>query len=93
MHWNHRVIEFETEGDGKYWEIHEVYYEDGLPAAYAEGPAAVRWFAQDSNPGPEWILAQMKKATEAPILKASDFKGFKDEDELDDEDNEGKPCV
>lgn len=72
MTWNHRVIQHEENGET--WRaIHEVYYDgDGVPWAYTENPTPVQWSEGDA---PNWILDQMRKALEAPVLREADFVG------------------
>ncbi|MDN7700036.1 hypothetical protein QZM15_16320 [Burkholderia sp. AU44665] len=72
MIWNHRVIEHEANGE-KWRSIHEVYYDDtGVPWAYTENPTPVQWSEGDN---PTWILDQMHKALDAPVLRETDFVG------------------
>lgn len=70
MRWNYRIIQFMHE-DEPYLRIHEVYYdEEGKPRAYAQGAASV---GSESISGMGLVIAQMKRALEMPILKATDF--------------------
>lgn len=70
--WNHRVIEF-ADTDGTPWQqIHEVHYdEDGKPVAYTEEATPVMGANKEEL---LWVLDQMRRAVEAPVLIERDFQ-------------------
>jgi len=70
MSWNHRILAHK-DGEGMYFQIHEVYYDDdGKPDGYTANGASV---GAESIKGINWILDKMKKCANKPILLADDF--------------------
>lgn len=67
--WNHRVIAHK-DPDGDYFlQIHEVYYTD-VPKGYTENGISV---GSDTIFGIRWVLKEMEKCLEKPILSAENF--------------------
>lgn len=70
MSWNHRILAHK-DGDGMYFQIHEVYYDkDGKPDGYTANGVSV---GAESLDGINWVLDKMKECTNKPILLADDF--------------------
>ena len=70
MTWNHRIIEHEDE-DGKYYRIHEVYYDQGGELrSYAVGGATVEGEDLEEI---DWVLEKMAECTKKPTIPAADF--------------------
>lgn len=77
--WNHRIVEFEHDGE-RVRAIHEVYYDaNGKPIAFAERPAAIVWEGDGTRltdvhhkPAHEQ-LCQLGRALCLPVLRAADF--------------------
>jgi len=70
MSWNHRILAHK-DGDGMYFQIHEVYYDkDGKPDGYTANSVSV---GAESLDGINWVLDKMKECTNKPILLADDF--------------------
>jgi hypothetical protein len=72
--WNHRILATEySNGLGHtelYFQIHEVYYDDqGLPYTHTINPIPV---AAESMEELNWVLGEMQKATQKPILWAGE---------------------
>lgn len=75
MSWNYRVMEFEDEIEGKYYEIKEVYYNrDGTLMGYCDASVSGRSFGDIIS-----TLDMMKTDAHKSVLKPSDFKGESDE--------------
>jgi hypothetical protein len=75
MPWNYRVMEFEDEIEGKYYEIKEVYYNrDGSLMGYCDASVSGGSFGDIIN-----TLDMMKEDAHKAILKPSDFKSDKDD--------------
>ena len=70
MSWNHRVLAHK-EGDEIYFQIHEVYYDEGgLPNGYTSNGVSV---GGDNLDDINWVLDKMIECTSKPILLAYDF--------------------
>ena len=68
--WNHRVLA-QTEGDGIYFQIHEVYYDnEGKPDGFTKDGISV---GGDSLESLSWVLERMKECLDKPVLSYSDF--------------------
>lgn len=75
MSWNYRVMEFEDEIEGKYYEIKEVYYNrDGTLMGYCNASISGGSFKDVID-----TLTVMKADAAKGVLKPSDFKGESDE--------------
>jgi len=82
MSWNYRVMEFEDEVGGKYYEIKEVYYNrDGSLMGYCDACVSGESFSDIIS-----TLDMMKTDAHKAILKPSDFEGEQDDEstEMDD---------
>ena len=68
--WNHRVVVMTEENDGDpLFEVREVFYnDDGVPIGHGE-PSVM----SDTMEGLSWVIDQMKKALDQPVLKPQDF--------------------
>jgi len=64
MGWNHRILAREHEGE-VYFNIHEVYYKDGIPDGYTANPISV---GGESIKSIRWTLNKMKECLKKPIL-------------------------
>lgn len=74
MSWNYRVMEFEDEIEGKYYEIKEVYYNrDGSLMGYCDASVSGGSFGDIVS-----TLDMMKTDAHKSVLKPSDFKGESD---------------
>ena len=70
MSWNHRILAHK-DGEGMYFQIHEVYYDKGGNAdSYTAKGVSV---GAESLEGINWVLDKMKECTNKPILLADDF--------------------
>ena len=70
MSWNHRILAHK-DGEGMYFQIHEVYYDkDGNADSYTANGVSV---GAESLDGINWVLDKMKECTNKPILLADDF--------------------
>ena len=70
MSWNHRILAHK-DGEGMYFQIHEVYYDkDGNADSYTANGVSV---GAESLEGINWVLDKMKECTNKPILLADDF--------------------
>jgi hypothetical protein len=70
MSWNHRILAHK-DGEGMYFQIHEVYYDkDGNADSYTAKGVSV---GDESLEGINWVLDKMKECTNKPILLADDF--------------------
>jgi len=68
--WNHRVLA-QREGDGIYFQIHEVYYDnEGKPDGFTKEGISV---GGDSLESLSWVLERMKECLDKPVLSYSDF--------------------
>lgn len=75
MSWNYRVMEFEDEIEGKYYEIKEVYYNrDGTLMGYCDASISGGSFKDVID-----TLTVMKADAAKGVLKPSDFKGESDD--------------
>lgn len=73
-HWNCRVIASEHD-DGETWfEVHEVYYVNGLPRSRAETPSSICWSSEDGTDGGERRLEQLREALRKPPLTDADLR-------------------
>ena len=71
MSWNYRVMEFEDEIEGKYYEIKEVYYNrDGSLMGYCDACVGGGSFGDIIH-----ILDMMKTDANKSVLREEDFKG------------------
>jgi hypothetical protein len=69
MSWNYRVMEFEDEFEGKYYEIKEVYYNrDGTLMGYCDASVSGGSFSDIIG-----TLDAMKTDAHKTVLKPSDF--------------------
>ena len=69
MTWNHRVVRFEDEEMGEYYEIKEVFYkEDGSLSGYSEATILA-----DTFEGLHEQLDMFKRATSKPVLNEFEF--------------------
>lgn len=69
MSWNYRVMEFEDEIEGKYYEIKEVYYNrDGTLMGYCDASVSGGSFKDVID-----TLTVMKADAAKGVLKPSDF--------------------
>ena len=74
MSWNYRVMEFEDEFEGKYYEIKEVYYHrDGTLMGYCDAIVSGESFSCIVK-----TLDMMKSDIHKSVLKPSDFEGEQD---------------
>lgn len=73
-HWNCRVIETSLPEGERWYEVHEVHYEQGKPIGYATSPATLCWSSEDDSGGGLHRLEQLREALRKPVLKESDFK-------------------
>ena len=80
MSWNYRVMEFEDEIEGKYYEIKEVYYNrDGTLMGYCDASVSGGSFGDIIS-----ALDMMKTDAHKSVLKPSDFEGESDENTIRD---------
>lgn len=78
MHWNHRVFEKTDYFGEKYFEIHEVYYnDDGTINGFTVNPIAPMGISVDDL---KWALAHMIKCLDNPILRENDIECINYED-------------
>ncbi|MFA5558172.1 MAG: hypothetical protein WDA59_01745 [Methanofastidiosum sp.] len=71
MHWNYRIVHFETD-IGDYYDLHEVYYdEDGTPFARTSDGKAYGETVEEVIEVLEMMLSDAKKA---PVLEDKDIK-------------------
>jgi len=76
MSWNYRVMEFEDEVGGKYYEIKEVYYNrDGSLMGYCDASVSGGSFSDIIS-----TLDMMKTDAHKAVLKPSDFEGEQDDE-------------
>lgn len=69
MSWNYRVVRFENEDMGEYFEIKEVFYnKDGGLAGYSEAS-----IFSDTYDGLFEVIDLMKAATAKPVINEADF--------------------
>jgi len=69
MSWNYRVMEFDDEIEGKYYEIKEVYYNrDGSLMGYCDATVGGGSFGDVIS-----VLDAMKQDAHKSVLKPSDF--------------------
>ena len=74
MSWNYRIMEFEHEIEGKYYEIKEVYYNrDGSLLGYCDACVSSGSVGDVIK-----LLDMMKEDCARGVLKPSDFKGESD---------------
>jgi hypothetical protein len=73
-HWNCRVIETPLPEGERWYEVHEVHYEQGRPIGYAASPATLGWSSEDEPGAGSRRLEQLRTALCKPVLKESDFK-------------------
>jgi hypothetical protein len=74
MTWNHRVVRFNDEEMGEYFEIKEVFYDkEGNPNGYSEAS-----IMSDSFEGLHEQIEWFKTATSKPIINEAEF--FKPKD-------------
>jgi len=74
MSWNYRVMEFEDEFEGKYYEIKEVYYNrDGTLMGYCDASVSGGSFGDIIH-----TLDAMRTDAHKTVLKPSDFEGESD---------------
>jgi hypothetical protein len=74
MTWNHRVVRFNDEEMGEYFEIKEVFYDkNGNPTGYSEAS-----IMSDSFEGLHEQLEWFKTATAKPIINEEEFFKAKD---------------
>ena len=66
--WNHRVLASNEEGY-LYYQIHEVYYTDGIPTSYTKNAVSI---GCGEIEGLLWTLDSMKECIKKPILWAGD---------------------
>lgn len=64
MSWNYRILAKEENGE-LYYNVHEVYYENGLPRGYSANAANV---CGETVKGLKWAINRMKEATNKPVL-------------------------
>jgi len=70
MSWNYRVLAHKN-GESFYFKIHEVYYDkNSLPNAMTERAISV---GGETLHDVLWVLSEMKKALEKPVLSFDDF--------------------
>jgi hypothetical protein len=67
--WNHRVLKHEDK-DLPYYQIHEVYYEDGKPTSCTKD-GVLTW--GESLDDLKWQLQKMLEALDNPVLNYDDF--------------------
>mgnify|MGYP001235108570 CR=1 FL=1 len=68
--WNHRVLAHK-DGEDWFFQIHEVYYNDeGKPISYTTNAISV---GAESIKDIKWVLKEMKKSLEKPILSVENF--------------------
>lgn len=69
MTWNHRVVRFNDEEMGEYFEIKEVFYDkDGSLSGFSEAT-----IMSDSFEGLHEQIEWFKTATSKPIINESEF--------------------
>lgn len=69
MTWNHRVVRFEDDEMGEYFEIKEVFYkEDGSLSGYSEAT-----IMSDSFDGLHEQITWFKTATSKPVIDEKEF--------------------
>ena len=69
MTWNHRVVRFEDDEMGEYFEIKEVFYkEDGSVSGYSDA-----CILSDTFDGINEQLDMFKRATFKPIIDEAEF--------------------
>lgn len=66
MSWNYRILAHENNGE-VYFQVHEVYYNDGVPESYTLNTITV---GSETIKGIKWSLNKMKEAVNKPILWA-----------------------
>jgi hypothetical protein len=71
MTWNHRVFVKRTD-EGLWYSIRETFYEDGEVKGWTKDEIAP---ASESLEGLKWVLEQMLKALDKPVLEDSDDNG------------------
>ena len=75
MSWNYRVMEFEDEIEGKYYEIKEVYYNrDGSLLGYCDACVSGEFVGDVIK-----VLDMMKEDCAREVLNPGDFEGKQDE--------------
>lgn len=77
--WNYRVVRTDCEDcvDGYFYEIHEVYYDsDGNIDKITLEPVDV---FSESEGGIKWILEEMTKCLDKPVIDMSTLKEIVDE--------------
>lgn len=74
MSWNHRVVRFNDEEMGEYYEIKEVFYDkDGSLSGYSDAT-----ILSESFEGLHEQIDMFKSATAKPVINEADF--FKPKD-------------
>jgi hypothetical protein len=70
-YWNRRVVDMTAENGGEpLFAIREVFYnDDEVPIGHGE-PSVM----SDTMEGLSWVIDQMKKALDQPVLKPEDFE-------------------
>jgi hypothetical protein len=69
MTWNHRVVRFNDEAMGEYYEIKEVFYDkEGGLSGYSDAT-----IMSDSFEGLHEQIDMFKTATSKPVLNEADF--------------------
>jgi hypothetical protein len=69
MSWNYRVVRFQNEDMGEYYEIKEVFYDKlGELAGYSEAS-----IFSDTYDGLFEVMDLMKAATAKPVIDEADF--------------------
>lgn len=62
MSWNHRILAHKNNGE-VYFQLHEVYYTNGVPNGYTADPITV---GSETLEGMKWTLNKMQKAIKKP---------------------------
>lgn len=68
MSWNHRILAHKHKED-VHFQVHEVYYTNGIADAYTKDPVTVN---SDTIKGVYWCLNKMLEATKKPVLWAGE---------------------
>lgn len=72
MSWNYRILASKDGLGYSYFEIHEVYYnKKGIPDRYTVHPVTVG--SEEGHEGIKWVLDNMAKALDRPILDMDKF--------------------
>lgn len=69
MSWNYRILAHKDK-DGWFFQIHEVYYNEGIPNSYTANGVSV---CGESVEGISWVLEKMKECVIKPILSVDNF--------------------